>query len=94
MPRFWLEVYSNLEQKWITVDCIQGFVDEKNLDNKSKPHSFVIAVDENGLLYDLTEKYSSDYLEKSFKLRKDEDKWLKELIEHLNSRNSHKPKKV
>lgn len=93
VPRFWLEVYLSLEQKWVTVDCIQGFVDEKNsLDNKSKPHSFVIAVDGNGLLYDLTEKYSSDYLEKSFKLRKDEDKWLKELIDHLNSRNNHKLK--
>ena len=89
VPRYWLEVYSNLEQKWIIVDCIQGFVDEKNrLDNKSKPHGFVLAVDDNGLLYDLTEKYSADYQEKSFKLRKIEDKWLKELILKLNSNNN------
>lgn len=89
VPRYWLEIYSNLEQKWITVDCIQGFVDEKNrLDDKSKPHSFVLAIDNNGLLYDLTEKYSTDYQEKSFKLRKEEDKWLKDLLSQSNLNNN------
>ena len=93
VPRYWLEVYSNLDQKWITIDCIQGHIEEKNLlDNKSKPHSFVLAVDGNGLFYDLTEKYSSDYQEKSFKLRKDEDKWLKEFIVQLNLNNNYESK--
>lgn len=86
-PRHWIEIYSSLDERWIAVDCIQGFVDEKNrLENKSKPNCFVIAIDYDGIVFDLTEKYSSDYLGRSFKLRKDEDKWLKELTIKLNSK--------
>ena len=87
-PRFWIEFYSKLEEKWITVDCVQGLVDERNrLGNAMKPHSFVLSVDTDGIFYDLTENYSSNYLEKSFRLRKDEDKWLKEFMAKLNSQN-------
>lgn len=88
-PCFWIEIYSSFDEKWIPVDCIQGLVDERNrLENKLKSHCFVIAIDADGCINDLTEKYATDYLEKSFKLRKDEDKWLKELIVRLNSEKS------
>lgn len=87
-PRHWIEFYSKLDERWISVDCTHGLVDERNrLENNMKPHSFVLSVDNNGICYDLTEKYSSDYIERSFKLRKDEDKWLKDFITKLNSMN-------
>lgn len=88
VPQYWIEIYSSLDERWIPIDCIQGLVDEKaRLENKLKPHCFVIAVDFDGHIFDLTEKYSSDYHVRSFKLRKDEDKWLKELITKMNSEN-------
>ena len=87
-PRYWIEFYSILDERWISVDCTQGLVDERNrFENNIKPHSFVLSVDIDGIFCDLTEKYSSDYLERSFRLRKDEDKWLKDLITKLNSTN-------
>lgn len=89
-PRFWVEFYSAFDERWISVDCIRGLVDERNrLENKTKPHSFVISIDSTECIQDLTEKYATDYLEKSFRLRKDEDKWLKELILRLNSEKVH-----
>jgi len=88
IPRYWIEIYSVMDDSWISVDCIQGLVDEKTrLESKSNPHSFVIAIDGEGLMYDLTEKYAQFYEEKSFKLRKDEDKWFVSLIQDINSRN-------
>jgi hypothetical protein len=87
-PRYWVEFYSKLDERWISVDCTQGLVDERNrLENNMVPHSFVLSIDIDSVCYDLTEKYSSDYLERSFKLRKDEDKWLKDLITKLNFMN-------
>lgn len=85
-PHYWIEFYSKLDERWVSVDCARGTVDEPNrLENILKPHSFVLSVDIDGIFHDLTQKYSSVYLERSFKLRKDEDGWLKELIRKLNS---------
>ena len=88
-PQFWIEIYSSFDERWVSVDCIQGLVDEKTrLENKLIPHSFVIAVDFDGKIFDLTEKYASEFLERSFRLRKDEDKWFRDLLMKLNSENN------
>lgn len=87
IPHYWLEVYSGFEKRWFTLNCIDGSVDEKSkLENKSFVHSFVLAVDTDGRIHDLTTKYASDYTGKSFKLRKDEDKWLASCIRYFNGR--------
>lgn len=86
-PHYWLEVYAPFEKRWFCLNCIDGSVDEKGkLENKSFVHSFVLAVDRDGRIHDLTTKYASDYTGKSFKLRKDEDKWLAACISYFNTR--------
>ena len=86
VPSYWIEIYSNLDERWVSIDCIQGAVDELNrLENKLKPHCFVISVDMDGYIHDLTKKYAFKFEERSFKLRKNEDKWLKSFNENINS---------
>lgn len=86
VPCHWIEIYSNLDKRWVSIDCIQGAVDELNrLENKLKPHCFVISVDMDGFIHDLTKKYAFKFEERSYKLRKNEDKWLKSFIESINS---------
>ena len=86
-PTWWIEVYASFEERWITVDCIQGVVEERNrLENKSHAHAFVLAVDVDGRIHDLTRKYASDFDGKTFRLRKDEDKWLDACLSRFNLR--------
>ena len=86
--RYWIEFYSKMDERWIPVDCIQGSIDERSkLENNSKPHSYVLSMDVDGICCDLTKKYASDYLGRSFRLRKDEDKWIKDFIVKVNSFN-------
>ncbi len=91
VPCWWVEVYASFEERWITIDCIQGAVEERNrLESRNHvhAHAFVLAVDVDGRLYDLTRKYASDFEGKTFKLRKDEDKWLGTCLTELNFRAS------
>lgn len=92
LPHYWIEVYSISDNGWIPVDCMQGLVDEKTrLESKNNVHSFVIAIDAEGLLHDLTEKYAHSYDEKSYRLRKDEHDWFIGLIKDLNSKKKPSP---
>ena len=87
VPNNWIEFYSLFDKRWISLDCVRGLIDEKlKFEDKHTVHSFVLACDNYGSLWDLTEKYSSDYEGKTYKLRKDEDKWLKEFILAHNSK--------
>ncbi len=85
-PTWWTEVYAAFEERWITVDCIQGCLEERNrLENKTHVHYFVLAGDTDGRIHDLTRKYAAEYDVKSFRLRKDEDKWLNGCLLQFNS---------
>lgn len=86
IPTWWTEVYSSFEERWIAVDCIQGVVEERaRLESKSHVHSFVLAIDSDKRIHDLTYKYASDYEGRTFRLRKDEDKWLGGKIQIINA---------
>lgn len=86
VPTNWIEIYLVKEQRWIPIDCIQGTIDDKfRLEDKATPHSFVIATDYDGYIYDLTRKYALDFENRSFRLRKDEDAWLRIFIPTVNS---------
>ncbi|KAL7993736.1 putative DNA repair protein Rad4 [Plasmopara halstedii] len=82
----WCEVLDEKAEKWIHVDVIRRLVDRPQeieaLRGKAARFSYVVGIQDNNLLVDVTARYTVQW-SKSFELRL-ADSWIKQVIEQYN----------
>lgn len=73
---YWIEVYDEDTSKWIRRELMLNT-------NVTIPQvlSYVFAIDNEGYVVDVTNRYASDYLTKTIKARRLEDDWWKETMD-------------
>jgi len=78
---YWVEVFVVKEAKWVTVDLLTGKVGcPGELESKaSKPMLYVMAINNSGKVKDVTQRYASNFLTQTRKLRV-EQAWLEKLL--------------
>jgi len=73
----WAEIYLEKERKWIPVDLSSGKVNNPSELERlaSRPMLYVLAINNKGRIKDVTQRYASNYLTQTRKMRVDQD-WL------------------
>ncbi|XP_072181735.1 DNA repair protein complementing XP-C cells homolog isoform X1 [Diadema setosum] len=73
----WLEVYLPSEGRWICVDCVRSSLNKPEMCEKmaTQPVTYVIGVENDGCIKDVTRRYASKWLTATHKLRPDEEWW-------------------
>ncbi|KAM8799759.1 DNA repair protein complementing XP-C cells isoform 2-T2 [Eudromia elegans] len=73
----WLEVFLEREDKWVCVDCVHGSVDQPQLCFKyaSKPLSYIVGIDNNGSVKDVTRRYDPVWMTVTRKSRVGSEWW-------------------
>ncbi|XP_017650299.1 DNA repair protein complementing XP-C cells isoform X2 [Nannospalax galili] len=77
----WLEVFCEPQAKWVCVDCVHGVVDQPLACYKyaTKPMTYVVGIDSNGWVRDVTQRYDPAWMTATRKCRVDADWWAKTL---------------
>lgn len=94
IPDSWVEVYHTVEKRWVPVDCTRAIVNCRQSMEQGSPgskykkatqqHSFVIAVDPDNYIKDVTKRYTSRYYGNTWKLRQTEEVAFTRYTERLN----------
>lgn len=73
----WIELYVDSERKWICLDLSNDLVDKPlEIASKSLPNlSYVIGVDSDGYIKDVTQRYIKDWMSAAMKRRRIDQKW-------------------
>ncbi|XP_009667602.2 DNA repair protein complementing XP-C cells isoform X2 [Struthio camelus] len=73
----WLEVFLEREDKWVCVDCVHGNVGQPQLCFKyaTKPLSYIVGVDNDGSIKDVTQRYDPVWMTATRKSRVDPVWW-------------------
>ncbi|XP_062977461.1 DNA repair protein complementing XP-C cells [Elgaria multicarinata webbii] len=73
----WVEVFLEREDRWVCVDCVHGTVGQPLLCFKSatKPVSYVVGIDNDGCLKDVTQRYDPAWMTLTRKCRVDAQWW-------------------
>uniref|UniRef100_A0AAY4DUD4 Xeroderma pigmentosum, complementation group C n=1 Tax=Denticeps clupeoides TaxID=299321 RepID=A0AAY4DUD4_9TELE len=72
----WLEVYLDGEDKWVCVDVVQGVGQEMLCSSQAtQPLSYIIAIDGDGCVKDLSSRYDLTWMTSSRKRRVDQEWW-------------------
>uniref|UniRef100_A0A8C4J414 p125 n=2 Tax=Dromaius novaehollandiae TaxID=8790 RepID=A0A8C4J414_DRONO len=73
----WLEVFLEREDKWVCVDCVHGTVGQPQLCFKyaTKPLSYIVGVDNDGSVKDVTQRYDPVWMTATRKSRVDSEWW-------------------
>jgi len=89
---YWAEVY--LDKKWVPVDLSSGKLNcPSELESRaSKPLLYVLAINNRGRIKDVTQRYASNFLTQTRKLRVDQD-WLDETLVHYKDTEGDKEDK-
>ncbi len=89
----WLEVYLESTGKWLCVDVDQG-VGQPQLcsDQATQPITYVVAVDDEGYLKDLSSRYDPTWLTSSRSRRVDSE-WWEETMELYKSPDAERGQK-
>ncbi|XP_033647621.1 DNA repair protein complementing XP-C cells homolog [Asterias rubens] len=84
----WIEVFNSEEQKWICLDCIGGHVNQAELceENATKPMTYVIALDNDCGVKDVTKRYASKWMFETSKLRVESGWWEDTLKPYINTK--------
>ncbi|XP_043934533.1 DNA repair protein complementing XP-C cells [Protopterus annectens] len=82
----WLEVYVEREEKWVCIDCVHGSVSQPQLCYKyaTKPIFYIIGIDNEGFVRDITQRYDAAWMTVTRKLRVD-PAWWQETLEPYRS---------
>ncbi len=85
---FWIEVFNSEEQKWICLDCIGGHINRPELceENATKPMTYIIALDNDSGVKDVTKRYDSKWMFETSKLRVESGWWEDTLKPYSNTR--------
>uniref|UniRef100_A0A8C2VRR7 p125 n=2 Tax=Chinchilla lanigera TaxID=34839 RepID=A0A8C2VRR7_CHILA len=73
----WLEVFCEKEAKWICVDCVHGVVGQPRACYRyaTKPMTYVLGIDSNGWVRDVTQRYDPAWMTATRKCRVDAEWW-------------------
>ncbi|XP_038627907.1 DNA repair protein complementing XP-C cells isoform X2 [Tachyglossus aculeatus] len=73
----WLEVFCDEEDKWVSLDCVHGMVGQPEICFKyaSKPVSYILGLDNDGFVQDVTKRYDPAWMTTTCKNRID-SAWL------------------
>ncbi|XP_028906606.1 DNA repair protein complementing XP-C cells isoform X1 [Ornithorhynchus anatinus] len=73
----WLEVFCSEDDKWVSLDCVHGVVGEPEICFKyaSKPVSYILGIDNDGCVQDVTKRYDPAWMTTTCKNRID-SAWL------------------
>ncbi|XP_007429703.1 DNA repair protein complementing XP-C cells isoform X2 [Python bivittatus] len=73
----WVEVFLEREDRWVCVDCVRGSVGQPLLCFKyaSKPVCYIIGIDDNGYVKDVTQRYDPAWMTSTRKCRVDAQWW-------------------
>lgn len=101
-PKVWCEVLHPCENRWITVDCLRGIVNDRlsmeppALSNKlahQHQHLFLIGYDEKGRAVDVSRRYTSRFYGVTAKLRRHDEIILNEVLPllkgHVSDSEAH-----
>ncbi|XP_032005678.1 DNA repair protein complementing XP-C cells isoform X1 [Hylobates moloch] len=77
----WLEVFCEQEEKWICVDCVHGVVGQPLTCYKyaTKPMTYVVGIDSDGWVRDVTQRYDPAWMTVTRKCRVDAEWWAETL---------------
>ncbi|XP_032178132.1 DNA repair protein complementing XP-C cells isoform X3 [Mustela erminea] len=77
----WLEVFCEQEEKWVCVDCVHGVVGQALSCYKyaTKPMTYVVGIDGDGWVRDVTQRYDPDWMTATRKCRVDAKWWAETL---------------
>ncbi|XP_076972538.1 DNA repair protein complementing XP-C cells isoform X2 [Tamandua tetradactyla] len=77
----WLEVFSEREERWISVDCVHGVVGQPLTCYKyaTKPMTYVVGIDSDGCAQDVTQRYDPVWMTVTRKSRVDAEWWSETL---------------
>ncbi|XGW29855.1 hypothetical protein V3C99_009140 [Haemonchus contortus] len=75
---YWVEFWDKKQKRWICVDPLRAAVDEPNAieENATKPIVYVLAVDNEGGVRDVTARYAADYSRPDFRRRRTDPDWI------------------
>ncbi|XP_041459936.1 DNA repair protein complementing XP-C cells homolog isoform X2 [Lytechinus variegatus] len=82
----WLEVYLSSEKRWICVDCVRALINKPEMCEKkaTEPITYVIGVENDGCVKDITRRYASKWMTETHKLRP-VDEWWEETLKPYQS---------
>ncbi|XP_016065360.1 PREDICTED: DNA repair protein complementing XP-C cells [Miniopterus natalensis] len=77
----WLEVFCEREEKWVCVDCVHGVVDQALTCYRyaTKPMTYVVGIDNDGWVRDVTQRYDPAWMTATRKCRVDAKWWAETL---------------
>lgn len=77
----WLEVYCEPQAKWVCVDCVHGVVGQPVACYKyaTKPMTYVVGIDSDGWVRDVTQRYDPAWMTATRKCRVDTEWWAETL---------------
>ncbi|GAB1291079.1 DNA repair protein complementing XP-C cells homolog [Apodemus speciosus] len=77
----WLEVYCEPQAKWVCVDCVHGVVGQPVACYKyaTKPMTYVVGIDSDGWVRDVTQRYDPAWMTATRKCRVDSEWWAETL---------------
>ncbi|KAM7169782.1 DNA repair protein complementing XP-C cells isoform 1-T1 [Macrochelys suwanniensis] len=82
----WLEIFVEREDRWVCVDCVRGIVGQPSLCFKyaTKPVSYIVGIDSNGHVKDVTQRYDPAWMTLTRKCRVD-PQWWEDTLEPYTS---------
>ncbi|XP_004692408.1 PREDICTED: DNA repair protein complementing XP-C cells [Condylura cristata] len=77
----WLEVFCEQEEKWMCVDCVHGVVGQPLTCYRyaTKPVTYVVGIDNDGWVRDVTQRYDPAWMTATRKCRVDSAWWTETL---------------
>ncbi|XP_072136317.1 LOW QUALITY PROTEIN: DNA repair protein complementing XP-C cells [Mobula birostris] len=85
----WIEVYADVERKWVAVDCVRSSVDHPALCVKhaSKPLCYIVSFDNENSVRDVTQRYDVAWMTVTRKRRVDPAWWEETLSPYRSTRS-------
>ncbi|XP_075839595.1 DNA repair protein complementing XP-C cells isoform X2 [Microtus pennsylvanicus] len=77
----WLEVFCEPQAKWVCVDCVHGVVGQPLTCYRyaTKPTTYVVGIDSDGWVRDVTQRYDPAWMTATRKCRVDAEWWTETL---------------
>ncbi|CAH2312069.1 DNA repair complementing XP-C cells [Pelobates cultripes] len=90
----WVEVYFENDGTWVCVDCVNKTLGKPQLCYKSatKPVTYVVAIDNDGCVKDVTRRYDAQWMTSTRKRRIDEEWWEETLMPYKNPNSEREEK--
>ncbi|GFW30912.1 DNA repair protein complementing XP-C cells homolog [Trichonephila clavipes] len=78
----WAEVFSKPDKAWISIECTNNIVNKPYSieENCPRPVSYILAIDNNSYVKDVTRRYCPEYMTSTIKLRADPEWWEETLL--------------